>query len=99
MIKGEETMVNSHRPSLAPARPPAYQILRDGRTREETSLVSSFRRLAYCATESAGLGEAQTRIRPQRKAAAGGLGVISPSPSFAPEHVSIGVACFSDSTA
>src|SRR5258708_31939586 len=28
MTKGEETMVNSHRPSLAPARPLAYQILR-----------------------------------------------------------------------
>src|ERR1700747_1597694 len=34
MIKSEETKVNSHRQSLAPARPLAYQVLRDGRARE-----------------------------------------------------------------
>ena len=34
MIEGQETMVNSHRPSLAPARPLAYQVLRDGRARK-----------------------------------------------------------------
>src|SRR5260370_29569098 len=39
MIKGEETKVNSHRPSLAPARPLAYQVLRDGRAREEMSAL------------------------------------------------------------
>src|SRR5713226_3276282 len=39
MIKGEETEVNSHRPSLAPARPLAYQVLRDGRAREEMSAL------------------------------------------------------------
>src|ERR1700720_2930689 len=39
MIKGEQTKVNSHRPSLAPARPLAYQVLRDGRAREEMSAL------------------------------------------------------------
>jgi len=39
MIKGEETKVDSHRPSLAPARPLAYQVLRDGRAREEMSAL------------------------------------------------------------
>ena len=39
MIKSEEIMVNSHRPSLAPARPLAYQVLRDGRAREEMSAL------------------------------------------------------------
>jgi hypothetical protein len=39
MIKGEETKVNSHRPSLDPARPLAYQVLRDGRAREEMSAL------------------------------------------------------------
>src|ERR1700730_17497465 len=44
MIKGEETKVNSHRPSLAPARPLAYQGLRDGRAREEKSALWDRRR-------------------------------------------------------
>src|ERR1700751_1499490 len=39
MIKGEEAKVNSHRPALAPARPLAYQVLRDGRAREEMSAL------------------------------------------------------------
>ena len=41
MIKGEETKVNSHRPSLAPARPLAYQVLRDGRLQQTPAPTGS----------------------------------------------------------
>jgi hypothetical protein len=43
MIKSEETKVNSHPQSLAPARPLAFQVLRGGRA-GEMSLVLGFRR-------------------------------------------------------
>ncbi len=39
MIESEETKVNRHPRSLAPARPLASGRLRDGRAREEMSLV------------------------------------------------------------
>ena len=46
MIKGEETNVNSHRPSLAPARPLAYQVLRDGRA-SEADVMAPYSALRY----------------------------------------------------
>jgi hypothetical protein len=69
MSKSEATDVDRLSRYPAPARPPASQYLRDGRAREETSLVSSFRRLASCFTESAGSGQAERRKWPMRRGA------------------------------
>ena len=68
MIKSEETEVDRHPRSLAPARPLASEVCETGEPEKRRSLVSSFRRLAYCATESAGSGPAALRRSPMRRA-------------------------------
>src|SRR5260370_33404809 len=84
MIKSGEIEVDRHSRSLAPARPLASDVLRGGRAREEMSLVSSFRRLASCATESAGAGPGEPRRRPMAAAAEAGAGEdCPPLPSHA----------------
>ena len=75
MIKGEETKVNSHRPSLAPARPLAYQVLRDGRARE-ADLMAPFSVLRY------GIGGLGTGFTPQIAGAQGGRGGVGISAPF-----------------
>src|SRR6266404_2074610 len=75
MIKGEETMVNSHRPSLGPARPLAYPVLRDGRARE-ADLMAPYSALRY------GIGGLGTGGTPQIAAAQGGRGGVGISAPF-----------------
>src|SRR5258708_38027586 len=81
MSKSGATEVNRDSQSPAPARPPASPCLRDGRAREETSLVSSFRRLASCVTESAGSGEGGRRRWRGRTAGEEGAGEVCASPA------------------
>src|SRR5258708_23186468 len=87
MSKSEATDVD--RLSRYPARPPASQYLRDGQAREETSLVSSFRRLASCFTESAGSGQAERRKMAMRRGAVGGAGGGCPFPASAVEKLGL----------
>ena len=77
MIKGEETKVNSHRPSLDPARPLAYQVLRDGRAREEMSARWYRRRSA--------IGDAWQIAAAQ--GGRGGVGISSPFPCLDGEQL------------
>src|SRR5260370_29785741 len=75
MVKGEETKVNSHRPSLAPARPLAYQVLRDGRARE-ADLMAPYSVLRY------GIGGLGAGFPPQIADAQGGRGGVGISAPF-----------------
>ena len=83
MIKSEEIMVNSHRPSLAPARPLAYQVLRDGRARE-ADLKTPYSVLRY------GMGGIGTGATPQiadAQGGRGGVGISSPFPCLDGEQL------------
>src|SRR6267142_1589024 len=83
MIKGEETMVNSHRPSLAPARPLAYQVLRDGRARE-ADLKTPYSVLRYGI---AGLGTGDASQIADAQGGRGGVGISSPFPCLDGEQL------------
>ena len=76
MIKSEEIMVNSHRPSLAPARPLAYQVLRDGRARE-ADVMAPYSVLRYGID---GLGVGETPQIADAQGGRGGVGISSPFP-------------------
>src|ERR1700688_5309859 len=76
MIMNEETVVYRRRTSLAPARPPAYQVLRDGRARE-ADVTAPYSELRY------GIGELGSGGTPQISGAQGGrggVGIRSPFP-------------------
>ena len=76
MIKGRETEVNSHRPSLALARPLAYQLLRDGRA-GGGAFMAPYGALRY------GIGGFGTGDTPQiadAQGGRGGVGISSPFP-------------------
>src|SRR5258708_24472925 len=83
MIKGEETEVNSHRPSLAPARPLAYQVLRDGRARE-VDLMAPYSVLRYGI---AGLGTGDASQIADAQGGRGGVGISSPLPCLDGEQL------------
>ena len=76
MIKSEEIMVNSHRPSLAPARPLAYQVLRDGQARE-ADVMAPYSVLRY---RIGGLGTGGTPQISDAQGGRGGVGISSPFP-------------------
>ena len=76
MIKSEEIMVNSHRPSLAPARPLAYQVLRDGRARE-ADVMAPYSVLRYGI---GGLGSGGTPQIAEAHGGRGGVGISAPFP-------------------
>src|SRR5260221_10118798 len=69
-------MVNSHRPSLAPARPLAYQVLRDGRARE-ADVMAPYSVLRYGI---GGLGTGGTPQISDAQGGRGGVGISSPFP-------------------
>jgi len=54
MIKSEATKVNHHPDLWRRLVRSASEVLRDGRAKEEMSLVSSFSPFSVCATESVG---------------------------------------------
>src|SRR5216684_1759099 len=83
MIKGEETEVNSHRPSLAPARPLAYQVLRDGRARE-ADLMAPDSVLRYGI---AGDGNGDAWQIAAAQGGRGGVGISSPFPCLDGEQL------------
>src|SRR6266403_1933915 len=83
MIKNEEIMVNSHRPSLAPARPLAYQVLRDGRARE-ADVMAPYSVLRY---RIAGLGVGDTPQIAGAQGGRGGVGISSPLPCLDGEQL------------
>ena len=82
MIKGEETKVNSHRPSLDPARPLAYQVLRDGRAREADVMAP----YSVCArNDGLRIGDAWQIAAAQ--GGRGGVGISSPFPCLDGEQL------------
>src|ERR1700756_2994243 len=83
MIKSEETMVNSHRPSLAPARPLRYQVLRDGRARE-AAVMAPYSSLRYGI---GGLGRGATPHIPDAQGGSGGVGISAPLPCLDGEQL------------
>src|SRR5580692_4416165 len=83
MIKGEETRVNSHRQSLAPARPLAYQVLRDGRARE-ADVIARYSVLPYGI---GGLGAGSTPHMAEAHGGNGGVGISSPFPCLDGEQL------------
>jgi hypothetical protein len=83
MIKSEEIMVNSHRPSLAPARPLAYQVLRDGRARE-ADVMAPYSVLGYGI---GGLGTGGTPQTAEAQGGRGGVGISSPFPCLDGEQL------------
>jgi hypothetical protein len=83
MIKSEETKVNSHRQSLAPARPLAYQVLRDGRARE-ADLMAPYSVLRYGI---GGLGTGATPHMADAQGGKGGVGISWPLPCLEGEQL------------
>src|ERR1700747_484519 len=83
MIKSEETKVNSHWQSLAPARPLAYQVLRDGRARE-ADLMAPYSVLRYGI---AGLGAGDAFHIADEPGGRGGVGISSPFPCLDGEQL------------
>ena len=83
MIKSEETKVNSHRQSLAPARPLAYQVLRDGRARE-ADLMAPYSVLRYGI---GGLGTGATPHMADAQGGSGGVGISAPLPCLDGEQL------------
>src|ERR1700676_3165359 len=83
MVKSEETMVNSYRPFVTPARPLAYQILRNGRDRE-ADVIAPYCPLRY------GIGGLGTGATPHTAAAQGGrggVGISAPLPCVDAEQL------------
>ena len=83
MIKSEETRVRSHRQSLAPARPLAYQVLRDGRARE-ADLMTPYSVLRYGI---GGLGTGDTPQIADAQGGRGGVGISWPFPCLDGEQL------------
>ena len=83
MIKGEETKVNRHPRSLAPARPLAYQVLRDGRARE-ADVMAPYSVLRYGI---GGLGTGATPQTADAQGGRGGVGISSPFPCLDGEQL------------
>ena len=83
MIKSEETRVRSHRQSLAPARPLAYQVLRDGRARE-ADVMAPYSVLRYGID---GLGVGETPQIAGAQGGRGGVGISSPLPCLDGEQL------------
>src|SRR5260370_3755330 len=83
MIKSEEIMVNSHRLSLATARPLAYQVLRDGRARE-ADVMAPYSVLRYRID---GLGTGDTSQIAGAQGGRGGVGISSPLPCLEGEQL------------
>src|SRR5260370_14673830 len=83
IIKSEETMSNSHRPFLPPVRPLAYQILRDGRTRE-ADVMAPYSVLRYGI---GGLGTGATPQMADAQGGSGGVGISSPLPCLDGEQL------------
>src|SRR5260221_10973776 len=76
-------MVNSHRPSLAPARPLASDISRDGRARE-ADVMAPFSVLRYGI---GGLGTGATPQMADAQGGRGGVGISSPLPCLDGEQL------------
>jgi hypothetical protein len=83
VIKSEEIMVNSHRPSLALARPLAYQVLRDGRARE-ADVMAPYSVLRYGI---GGLGTGGTPQIADAQGGRGGVGISAPLPCLDGEQL------------
>src|ERR1700739_2131412 len=83
MIKSDEIVVNSHRPCLAPARPLAYQVLRDGRARE-AHVMAPYSVLRYRID---GLGTGDTSQIAGAQGGRGGVGISSPLPCLEGEQL------------
>ena len=79
----DETVVYRHRPSLAPARPPAYQVLRDGQARE-ADVTAPYSVLRYGI---AGLGVGETPQIAGAQGGRGGVGISSPLPCLDGEQL------------
>src|SRR5258708_35900745 len=69
-------MLNNHRPSLAPARPLASDISRDGRARE-ADVMAPYSVLRYGI---GGLGTGATPQMADAQGGSGGVGISSPLP-------------------
>ena len=69
-------MVNSDRPSLAPARPLEYEVLRDGRARE-ADVMAPYSVLRYGI---GGLGSGDTPQIADAQDGRGGVGISAPFP-------------------
>ena len=76
-------MVNSHRPSLAPARPLASDISRDGRARE-ADVMAPYSVLRYGI---GGLGTGATPQMADAQGGRGGVGISSPFPCLDGEQL------------
>jgi len=76
-------MVNSHRPSLAPARPLAYQVLRDGRAREADVMAPD----SVLRYGIGGLGTGATPHMADAQGGSGGVGISSPFPCLDGEQL------------
>ena len=79
----EETVVYRDRPSLAPARPLAYQVLRDGQARE-ADLMAPYSILRYGI---GGLGTGDTPQIADAQGGRGGVGISSPLPCLDGEQL------------
>ena len=85
MIKSQEIMVNSHRPPLPPARPLAYQFLRDGRARE-ADVMAPYSVLRYGIGEGLGVGET-SQMAGAQGGRGDGVGISSPLPCLDGEQL------------
>jgi len=86
MIKSEETEINRHPRSLAPARPLASDVLRGGRARRDVIgfELSPFSVLRYGI---GGLGTGATPQMADAQGGRGGVGISSPFPCLDGEQL------------
>src|SRR5216683_8202918 len=86
MIKSEETEINRHPRSLAPARPLASDVLRGGRARRDVIgfELSPFSVLRYGI---GGLGTGATPQMADAQGGRGGVGISSPLPCLDGEQL------------
>src|SRR5580693_224304 len=82
MIRSDEIVVDSHRPSLAPARPLARHVLRDGRAREADGTAPYSLRYRI-----GGFGNGGTMQTFREQGGRGGVGISSPFPCLDGEQL------------
>jgi len=87
VIKSEETEVNCHPRSLAPARPLASEVLRDRRAREETSIGFELSPLNVLRYGIGGFGTGGTPQIADGQGGRGGVGISSPFPCLDGEQL------------
>src|ERR1700730_4220008 len=87
MVRSDETEVKRHPRSLAPARPLASEVLRDGQDRERDVIGFELSPVSVFRYGIGGLGTGATPQMADAQGGRGGVGISSPFPCLDGEQL------------